>query len=136
MYMSFIIFVIFGENLKFLKIQIFGPDFQSIASKFQHDPERSRQRMRMREERLRARESYDLEEGGRLQNKLRANTFNSKSFKYMRRQPTIVQVRIYMNELFLSAPFISRIPVISGYLDHNFLQIPLLKTHLKIPLIF
>ena len=45
----------------------------------------------MREERLRARESYDLEEGGRLQNKLRANTFNSKSFKYMRRQPTIVQ---------------------------------------------
>ena len=43
------------------------PDFQSIASKYQHDPERSRQRMRMREERLRARESYDLEEGGRLQ---------------------------------------------------------------------
>ena len=39
------------------------PDFQSIASKYQHDPERSRQRMRMREERLRARESYDLEEG-------------------------------------------------------------------------
>ena len=38
------------------------PDFQSIASKYQHDPERSRQRMRMREERLRARESYDLEE--------------------------------------------------------------------------
>ena len=70
------------------------PDFQSIASKYHHDPERSRQRMRMREERLRARESYDLEEGGRLQNKLRgsqlrANTFNSKSFKYMRRQPTI-----------------------------------------------
>ena len=49
----------------------------------------------MREERLRARESYDLEEGGRLQSnntvKLRTNTFNSKSFKYMRRQPTIVQ---------------------------------------------
>lgn len=71
------------------------PDFQSIASKYQHDPERSRQRMRMREERLRARESYDLEEGGRLQSnntvKLRTNTFNSKSFKYMRRQPTIVQ---------------------------------------------
>ena len=67
------------------------PDFQSIASKYHHDPERSRQRMRMREERLRARESYDLEEGGRLQAKMRANTFNSKSFKYMRRQPTIVQ---------------------------------------------
>ncbi len=40
-----------------------NPDFQSIASKYHHDPERSRQRMRIREEKLRARESYDLEEG-------------------------------------------------------------------------
>ena len=132
MYMSFIIYAIFGENLKSFKIQIFGPDFQSIASKFQHDPERSRQRMRMREERLRARESYDLEEGGRLQNKLRANTFNSKSFKYMRRQPTIVQVRIYITNYFCQ-PLL--FPVISGYLGHIFLQLPLLKTHLKIPLL-
>ena len=79
------------------------PDFQSIASKYQHDPERSRQRMRMREERLRARESYDLEEGGLLKNSKsgfhqchgssfsKQNTINSKSFRYMRRQPTMVQ---------------------------------------------
>ena len=84
------------------------PDFQSIASKYQHDPERSRQRMRMREERLRARESYDLEEGGLLKNSSgnagksgfhqchgssfsKQNTINSKSFRYMRRQPTMVQ---------------------------------------------
>ena len=66
------------------------PDFQSIASKYQHDPERSRQRMRMREERLRARESYDLEEGKPVK-LMKTNTINSKSFRYMRRQPTIVQ---------------------------------------------
>ena len=82
------------------------PDFQSIASKYQHDPERSRQRMRMREERLRARESYDLEEGhglhkhsanaghglhGSSRFHAKQNTINSKSFRYMRRQPTMVQ---------------------------------------------
>ncbi len=77
------------------------PDFQSIASKYQHDPERSRQRMRMREERLKARESYDLEEGHRG-GCLRQRTLNNaaagagaapvsnKSFRYMRRQPTLV----------------------------------------------
>lgn len=69
-----------------------NPDFQSIASKYQHDPERSRQRMRMREERLRARESYDLEEAkGHTCHMKKANTINSKSFRYMRRQPTMVQ---------------------------------------------
>merc|ERR1712020_573179 len=71
------------------------PDFQSIASKYQHDPERSRQRMRMREERLRARESYDLEECASKTlhtcGHMKSNTINSKSFRYMRRQPTIVQ---------------------------------------------
>jgi hypothetical protein len=67
------------------------PDFQSIASKYHHDPERSRQRMRMREERLKARESYDLEEGKLHNHPPRSNTINSKSFRYMRRQPTIVQ---------------------------------------------
>ena len=33
------------------------PTFQSLASKYQHDPERSKMRMKMREERMRARES-------------------------------------------------------------------------------
>lgn len=50
--------------------------------------------MRMREERLRARESYDLEEGGKprpAHGVMKTNTINSKSFRYMRRQPTIVQ---------------------------------------------
>ena len=57
--------------------------------------------MRMREERLRARESYDLEEcsnGGTKKTPphtcsmhMKSNTINSKSFRYMRRQPTIVQ---------------------------------------------
>ena len=57
--------------------------------------------MRMREERLRARESYDLEEcsnGGTKKTlphtcsmHMKSNTINSKSFRYMRRQPTIVQ---------------------------------------------
>ncbi len=71
-----------------------NPDFQSIASKYHHDPERSRQRMRMREERLRARESYDLEEAKPPEAAVRGHTckaFNSKSFRYMRRQPTMVQ---------------------------------------------
>ena len=67
------------------------PDFQSIASKYQYDPERSRQRIRMREEKLRARESYDLEEGKLHKCHARANTINNKSFRYMRRQPTMVQ---------------------------------------------
>lgn len=74
-----------------------NPDFQSIASKYQHDPERSRQRMRMREERLRARESCDLEEGQTMPKK--QNTINSKSFRYMRRQPTMVQYdQVDLNE--------------------------------------
>ena len=30
-----------------------NPDFQTIASKYVHDPERSKQRMRVREEKLR-----------------------------------------------------------------------------------
>ena len=79
-----------------------NPDYQSIASKYQNDPERSRQRMRIREEKLRARESYYLEEGpGRNGNgsggctatqcTQRTATINSKSFRYMRRQPTMVQ---------------------------------------------
>ena len=77
-----------------------NPDFQSIASKYHHDPERSRQRMRIREEKLRARESYDLEEGSNAaqaaqctstQCSQRTATINSKSFRYMRRQPTMVQ---------------------------------------------
>ena len=50
--------------------------------------------MRMREERLRARESYDLEEGNKAHHHAcpvkPANTINGKSFRYMRRQPTVV----------------------------------------------
>ena len=55
--------------------------------------------MRIREEKLRARESYDLEEGSAAQAaqctstqcSQRTATINSKSFRYMRRQPTMVQ---------------------------------------------
>ena len=72
-----------------------NPDFQSIADKYQHDPERSKERMRIRQEKLRARESYDLEEGIAAKKAMaacpRTATINSKSFRYMRRQPTMVQ---------------------------------------------
>ena len=87
------------------------PSFQSIANKYQHDPavqdQRSRQRMRMREERLRARESNGFSTSPlpspsssarhkRHQEIQAADgvgvTSNNKSFRYMRRQPSIVQV--------------------------------------------
>ena len=85
------------------------PSFQSIATKYQHDPaiqdQRSRQRMRMREERLRARESNGFSTSplpspsSSARNKRHqeiagsaSGMNNNKSFRYMRRQPSIVQV--------------------------------------------
>ena len=89
------------------------PSFQSIANKYQHDPalqdQRSRQRMRMREERLKARESNGFSTSPlaspassarhkRHQELCRSASgmTNNKSFRYMRRQPSIVQV-IYIS---------------------------------------
>ena len=85
------------------------PSFQSIANKYQHDPavqdQRSRQRMRMREERLRARESNGFSTSplpspaNSAKHKRHQEiqsaagiASNNKSFRYMRRQPSIVQV--------------------------------------------
>jgi hypothetical protein len=86
------------------------PSFQSIANKYHHDPavqdQRSRQRMRMREERLRARESNGFSTSplpspsNSAKHKRHqeitgaAGITNNKSFRYMRRQPSIVQVNI------------------------------------------
>ena len=85
------------------------PSFQSIANKYQHGPavqdQRSRQRMRMREERLRARESNGFSTSplpspaNSAKHKRHQEiqsaagiASNNKSFRYMRRQPSIVQV--------------------------------------------
>eukprot|EP00095_Tigriopus_kingsejongensis_P001891 maker-scaffold287_size221780-snap-gene-0.26 protein:Tk01891 transcript:maker-scaffold287_size221780-snap-gene-0.26-mRNA-1 annotation:"nadph oxidase 5-like isoform x5" len=71
-----------------------NPDFQTIATRYQHDPERSKQRMRIREEKLRARESNGFGSPtpsvkSRGTPAAPANT--NKSFRYMRRQPTMVK---------------------------------------------
>ena len=93
------------------------PSFQSIANKYQHDPavqdQRSRQRMRMREERLRARESNGFSTSPlpspassakhkRHQEIQSAAGIpsNNKSFRYMRRQPSIVQVYMLHSLIF------------------------------------
>ena len=87
------------------------PSFQSIANKYQYDPavqdQRSKQRMKMREERLKARESNGFStsplpspassaRNKRHQELMRCESgmTNNKSFRYMRRQPSIVQVNI------------------------------------------
>ena len=93
------------------------PSFQSIANKYQHDPavqdQRSRQRMRMREERLRARESNGFSTSPlpspassakhkrhqEIQSAAGIPT-NNKSFRYMRRQPSIVQVYMLHSLIF------------------------------------
>jgi len=74
------------------------PTFQSLASKYQHDPERSRLRMKMREERLRARESNGFPPSSpssvirnRAVQQASTKESHNKSFRYMRRQPSIVQ---------------------------------------------
>ena len=87
------------------------PSFQSIANKYQYDPaiqdQRSKQRMKMREERLKARESNGFStsplpspassaRNKRHQELMRCESgmTNNKSFRYMRRQPSIVQVNM------------------------------------------
>lgn len=71
-----------------------NPDFQSIATKYQHDPERSKQRMRIREEKLRARESNGFgSPSSSVKSRGAPSTTagTNKSFRYMRRQPTMVK---------------------------------------------
>lgn len=76
------------------------PSFQSIASKYQHDPERSRLRMQRREANLKAMEEYNVltrrgdDVGASLISAGSTGTspaINNNSFRYMRRQPTIIE---------------------------------------------
>ena len=108
------------------------PSFQSIANKYQYDPaiqdQRSKQRMKMREERLKARESNGFStsplpspassaRNKRHQELMRCESgmTNNKSFRYMRRQPSIVQV----NMIFYGLTVGSKIQFNIVFLNYN-----------------
>ena len=96
------------------------PTFQSLASKYQHDPERSKMRMKMREERMRARESNGY--APRCDSKLDFLQACLLDLPFSSKQIVVVNLPEYYFMKKKSSMFAKKSETIAGFFHRVFVQ--------------